>query len=696
MERADLSIDAASLQESSTDESARIVLRALRGEDLEPFQELVESADADALKDLAASEHGLAWSQVPRHLVPDDHRLATLHAAARMYRYDGSATHLDGDLFETMLACLHADDATWAEQAARAWVNIVLHTGEAATVWPHASTLLDRFPDLLFDHPGLLANFATLASTCGAPGAGALWDRILLHPTLGDNAMRRWEVELDWARCHLQLAAGEPARAMKVLQRARKGFADLATASAHLRWTDATLELVCGLSWLGRYDDALAIVEDSLRTVEPGGELELWLRAAAGYPAAALGDPLAVHDAAAAMRQAATDTSIMQLRAPYPARLITAMQHGDRDEVRRIVLEAVALETGGPLDFEARLNWRIHALEAAFVTGEPALAHQLLDDVDSMLDSAGFDLPVHRIRRDRVVRALDGTLPGAPGEDPLTDEALRRGASMPALVAGGATFGSSIAADHVMNVQLFGAFDVRIDGASIPDRTWSGRRQARVLLGLLLVHGNRLDLDTVAELLWGDVDGHTARGRISPLCASIRAVLAEAGDAQPSRELVTRGGSITLRLHDGDRTDLDDLRDAADRVRREPARTRALARSMLDVATSRPVANLGTERAAAELRAAIDLEVARLVPVLASAWDGRPAPRSVVDAVRRIVDRDPTDGDACARLMRLLRDRDDAPGASEAYHCFRTTLQDELGLDPPASVTQLHTDIITA
>ncbi len=696
MDRADLSTDTASLPDLATEDAARIVLRALRGEQLDAFQQLVASADPDELKDLAASEHGLAWSQVPRHLVPRDHRLTTLHSVARMFRYDGGATHLDGDLFETVIACLDAGDARWAEQAARAWVNIVLHTGEAATVWPHASTLLDRYPELLLEHPGLLAAFATLASTFGAPVAAELWDRVLTHPTLGDNAIRRWEVELDWARCHLQLAAGEPARAMKVIQRARQGFADLATPSAHLRWTDATLELVCGLTWLGRHEEALAVVEQSLRSVEPGGELELWLRTAAGYPAAALGDELAVRDAESAMQQASTDTSIIKLRALYPARLFTAVRQGDREAVRRTVLEAVALETSGPLDFEARLNWRIHALEAAFLTGEPQLVRRLLEEIDATLGAAGFDLPVHRIRRDRVSRALEGTLPQGADTDPLTEEATRRGVTLPPLTAIGSAAHAAGGAEHALTLQLFGPFDVCIDGVSVSERIWAGRRQARVLLGLLLVHGNRLETDTVAELLWGDVDGHTARGRIGPLCASIRAVLAAAGDAHPPRELVTRGGSITLRLHDGDRSDLDDLRDAAERVRREPARSRVVARTMLEATSARPVADLGTDRAAAELRTAIDAEVARLVPALASAWDGRLAPRSVVDAVRHVVDADPTDAEACARLIRLLRDRDDAPGASEAYHRLRVALRDELGLDPPVWVTQLHTDVITA
>ena len=696
MERADLSTDVAPPSDSAPVDHALIILRALRGEHLQAFDELATVVDAAELKELAASEHGLAWSQVPRRLVPDDHRLVTLHAVARMYRMDGDATHLDGDLFQTVIACLEARDPTWAELASRTWSTLVLHTGEAATVWPHARALLERYPEQVYGHPGLLANIATLASTCGEADAGTLWERALAHPALGDNAARRWEVELDWARCHLLLAGGEHQRAMKVIQRARKGFADLGTPSSHVRWTDATLELVCGLSWLGRHDEALGIVEDALQRVEPGGEIELWLRAAAGYPAAALGDELAVRDAEAAMQAASTDTSIMQLRALYPARLLTATRLGDRDGVRRITFEAIALETGGPLDHEARLNWRIHALESALIVGDDELVRQLLLDVDDALAAVAFDLPTHRIRRDRVVREFEGEECATSASDPLTSEALRRGMLLPDLRRTAGAAATSIRAANALTTRLIGRFDVRIDGTPVPDRAWSGRRQARVLLALLLVNDNSMQSDTVAELLWGELDSHTARARIGPLCASIRAVLAAAGESHPPRELVTRGGTITLRLHGDDRSDLDELRDAAARVRREPTRSRDLARTMLELTIAQPVADLGTDRAAAELRQAIERDVARLVPVLASAWDGRSAPRSVVDAVRRVVEADPTDSEACACLMRLLRDRDDAPGASEAYHRLRGALKQELGLDPPVSVTQLHTDVITA
>lgn len=694
MEQREPRTGAAAIEPASADEAV-IVLRALRGERLDAFDELADRVDAAELKELAASEHGLPWSQVPRHLVPADHRLVTLHAASRMYRFDGDATHLDGDLFQTIIACLDARDPAWAEQAARMWLALVLHTGEAATVWPHARELLDRYPDQVEDHPGLLANIATLASTCGQDVAGSLWDRALAHPALGDNAARRWEVELDWARCHLLLAAGEHTRALKVIQRARKGFADLANPSSHVRWTDATLELVCGLSWLGRHEAALEIVEDALRRVEPGGEIELWLRAAAGYPAAALGDELAVRDAEAAMQQASTDTSIIQLRALYPARLLTAQRLGDVDGVRRVTLEAIALETAGPLDHEARLNWRIHALEAALVVGDDNLLDQLLHEVDAALTAVSFDLPLHRIRRDLVLRERAGTTPAAGADDPLVDEAMRRGMTLPDLArtAGPAAIPR---ADHVVSLELLDAFDVRIDGESVRERAWSGRRQARVLLALLLLHGGSLKTDTVADLLWGDLDTHTARARIGPLCASIRAVLAAAGESDPPRELVTRGGRIALTLHPGDRTDLDELRDAAARVRREPVRSRDLAQAMLERTAAQPVGDLGTDRAATELRSAIQHEVARLVPTLASAWDGRPAPRAVVDAVRRVLDADPTNAEACRRLMCLLRDRDDAPGASEAYHRLRVALTDELGLDPPAAVTQLHAEVISA
>ncbi len=692
MEQADVSDDAASAAWFVPADAARTVLLALRGEQLDAFDALVRTTEPEALKELGATEHGQAWADVPRHLVPTDYRLATLHGAARMYRVDGGAAHLDGDLFATVVDCLEAGDPTWAEQAARMWLALVLHTGEASTVWPHASALLDRFPEQLTAHPGLLGNIATLASTCGEPIADELWDRVLAHPALGDDAVRRWEVELDWARCHLLLAGGQPSRAMKVIGRARRGFADLGTASAHLRWTDATLELVCGLTWLGRFDDALALVEDSLRRVEPGGELELWLRAAAAYPAAARGEADAVADAQAALQHAATDTSVIELRGVVPARIFAAQREHDAAALRTIMLDAASIESSSPLDPEARMTWRIHALEAATGLGEAseALARQLLAEFDELHATLPFELPTHALRRDRVERALDGD---DTAEHEFRARATRLGLTLPELTSTTPPGSADVSAEHVVSLRLFGPFEVQVDGTPVEERAWSGRRQARLLLAMLIVQGGRLHVDVVADLLWGAVDNQSASARIKPLLASIRSVLAAAGDATPARELVTRGGQITLRLHPNDRHDLQDLRDAVMRVRTAPGRSRETALEALTRTTERPIADLGTDRATEQLRADLDAELLELVPVLASAWDGIAAPGDVVDAVRRVVDQVPTDATASGRLMCLLRDRGDDPGASDVYHRLLVALR-ELGLTPPVAIAQLHAQII--
>src|SRR5690606_6867403 len=150
------------------------------------------------LADLAAGAAGAAWADVPRHVLPRSPRLGVLHAAARLFRFDGSAPHLGGDLAESLVACLAGDDLDWAALAARYWRQWTMHAGEVRSSWPQAASMLGRFGAQIDTRPGLLGSVAALAAAAGAPEAEELWERTLEHPMLADTAQRRWELELEW------------------------------------------------------------------------------------------------------------------------------------------------------------------------------------------------------------------------------------------------------------------------------------------------------------------------------------------------------------------------------------------------------------------------------------------------------------------------------------------------------------------
>lgn len=685
MHSADDHIEAIRSQSELDAVQARIVLEALRDMRLEPFDALAREVGSERLVELASTEHGAAWAAVPSRMLGSDHRLAILYALARLFRFDGDAMHLDGALFAALVDSLQADDDEWAESASRPWRQLVMHAGETESIWPQAASLLERFPDPIHRNPGLLGSLATIASACGKPIARSLWEQVLQHPTLGDDAALRWELELEWARSFLLLDGGEPARAIVVLQRVRKGLGDLPSARMQLRWTDATLELVSALTWTGRPQEALQVVEDSLRRVEPGSELETWIHGIGAYPAAACGDVDMMRSAVGAIERAATDTSSLVIRAVIPARLLIAAREHDLAALAAAIAAARTLEAGRPLDLEARAAWRVHAAECALALDQIEHATLLLDDLRSLLDSAPFTLPIHELRLDRIAATIAGTV--------VPDDAARAAAvgMRPSQLEHDAPIATSRA---LLDVQLLGPFAVSVNGAPIDDQLWAGRRQARLLLALLLVNDGRLEIADAADVLWRNVDLHTATSRIGPLCNSIRAVLAAAGPARPARELTLRGGTIALRLNERDRCDLHELRNAVQRVRQEPARARELAMAAASTLELRPLLGLGTGGAASMIRDTIEREVIELIPQLAAAWTGQRAPSTIVDAAYRAFDADPSNSANCARLMRLLADRGEPAAASSVFHRTCAVLRGDVGLKPPADLVRLHASII--
>lgn len=663
------------------EDDARIVLEALRGDGRSGLDELAERAGAQALVDLAASEHGVAWARVPRHVVPQATRLRVLHAVARLFRYDGSAPHLGGDLAESLVASLEARDLDWAELAARYWRHWTMHAGEVDASWPQAASMLARFPDSFEARPGLLGSVATLAATAGATEADDLWARTLGHPELVDDARGRWELELEWARCHLMMGGGRPAQAVRVLRIVQSGFGDLGTAAGELAWTNATLELVCGLAWIGQGPAAVEAFDRALRRVEPGGELETWIRGAGAYACAVEGDLARSEQEAATVAAAATDTSGLVLRALVPARLLRAGQQADRRELQEAVEQALALEASEATDLDGVTCWRVHAIEAATQLADHALARELLAALDDVLDRAARPLPVQQLRRDHVARQL-----GLRAGGDVEDRARSLGVTLPPLPR-------VRAADHGrIHVSLFGPFTIRRDDEPVEASVWGGRRQARVLLALLLANGGRVDRDHAAEALWGGLDGQTAAARINPLLNSIRTALSIGGDGH--RVLASRGGSIVLELADVDSSDLEQARAAALAVEAAAPGMRRAALEALGCLAARPVEDLGDGAAAESIRHAL-ADVARgLVPRLAAAWDGEVAPDAALDAVLSCFEQDVTDARSCGALLRMLRDRGDVAGASAAFHEARRALRDDLGLAPPRELVRLHASII--
>lgn len=674
----------------TTTEHAHVVDAALRGDGLHRFAACCDEVGPKRLVELAASDAARTWADAAPADVPEDHRLEILHAIARVHRFEGDSRHLHGEMLAALVRALRGGDVPWAEQAARVWCRLVLHIGEAASAWPQAAGLLERFPDQVRASPVLLGMIATIGSCAGEPSAGELWQSALAHPAAGDDADERRELELEWARCHLMLAGGEPARAMAVLERVRRGLLDADTDASDLRSIDVTLELVLGMTWIGDPEGALALLEDALRRVEPGSEYDTWLHGAGAYAAAAAADVRGSIASERLVERAATDTSMLVLRAVLPARMLRAAQVGDARRVVDAVHAATALDRARPFDPDVRLAWRVHACETLCAIGQHEVAGELLDDLDAVLASIPWQLPLHRVRRDRVAAAIRGTADRSPVDHEA--RAAKLGARLPDL----AVVTRTEARDRIepIALRLFGPFVVRHGDAVIDDAAWGGRRQARLLLAMLLLHGGTMSIDAIGKALWGDIDARSARARLAPLCNAIRTAIGATADGTGARTLEVRGGMLALELDAGDACDLFDLREAVGAVRRAPARARPQALDAMLVARRMPLADLGDGEATETVRDALEREASRGAVTLASAWEGHPPPAAIIATLRRGFELDPTDGETCAALMRAHAAAGNVPAASEAFHDLRRSLREELGLDPPAALVELHAEIL--
>ena len=671
---------------------SQVVLAALRSSEIAAFDALLEACTPAQLDELAASEYGTSWAAVPSELVPDDHRLRLLHIVARMHRYDGGANHLDLVVFEQLVNALEAGDVPWAEVGSRVWTQLTNHVGEATGVWPQARSLIERYPDCFDSSPTLLGAVANLAATAGATEAGELWNRVLTHPRFGDDAEQRLVLELDWVRGYLLYLQGDLRRGIAVLERLRRGFAEQSSPIAQLRWTETTLELMAALTWVGRAEEAMVVARESFRRVEPGGELEVWVRGAASLPAAYTNDSDVYEGAFDAIARASTDIASLELRGSIPARLVAATRHGNPSEVDAAIDAAMDIEGARPMDPELRLAWRVYAAEAHAATGDEVAARDMLDELRVELDSSPHELPTHRLRADLLQAELDDS--GTAARAALEERARRLGIDVDAIRV---VVDDGDVAEPDLRVRLLGRFAIERRGAPIPEDAWSGRRQAKMLLAMLLMDGGSVTSDHVAEMLWGDVDSQTARSRIAPLCAAIRSALAACEDADAdARSLGVRGGTITLQLAPDDRFDLGEIRAVRDRVLREPARARDAALAAFELMRERPLADLGTDGAASMLRDDIERELLELAPQLAVAWEGRRAPDLVVDALERAHDLDPTSVETCTRLVQLHVDRGNLPAASSAFHRTRGALRDQLGMSVPEHLARLHAEALAA
>ncbi|CAN5737601.1 hypothetical protein BH23ACT12_BH23ACT12_20400 [soil metagenome] len=244
-----------------------------------------------------------------------------------------------------------------------------------------------------------------------------------------------------------------------------------------------------------------------------------------------------------------------------------------------------------------------------------------------------------------------------------------------------------------LDIRLLGRFSVRRAGREIPAGEFQGRL-VRTLLQLLITKtGQLVTRDYLTECLWPGRAPADPERNLNVMIARARRAL---GD--PSL-IVTGSGGYSFHPAAGCEVDaemfLARVRSGRELLN-ENRQVQALVefRAALDLWAGEPVAEDAYEDWAQEYRRRLSEALLEALEGAAAAALGAGLPADAAGLARTAAAREPLREASHLLLARSLASAGDTAGALSVLRSFGARLADELGLDPPASVTTLERDLL--
>ncbi len=349
-----------------------------------------------------------------------------------------------------------------------------------------------------------------------------------------------------------------------------------------------------------------------------------------------------------------------------------ALASGDREEASRIAIETQA---------EAHRTGDRPALARAYELGaaaaEPTDQNQLEEAAKLWRDVGD---PIASQRAELMLAACRGE---ASRVEQLREELARRGAQpefgVASLVLGARKRQSTVA------ITTLGRFAVSRSGAAIAPAEWQSRK-ARDLLKLLATRrGHSITRDAAAEALWPNEDAGPLSNRLSVALSTLRKVLDPQRSHPADHFIAADSRSLALRT-DRVRLDVIGFLDAAKAgVALASDAAWPAAESELRRAESLYTGEFLEEDAyedwAVDCREEARAQVQEITRLLARAASSRDDDEEAVRYLRRLLERDPYDGDGWTALMgALLRLR--RYGEARRQHTVYARRMRELGVSP--------------
>ncbi|WP_371480171.1 BTAD domain-containing putative transcriptional regulator [Kitasatospora sp. NBC_00315] len=251
-----------------------------------------------------------------------------------------------------------------------------------------------------------------------------------------------------------------------------------------------------------------------------------------------------------------------------------------------------------------------------------------------------------------------------------------------------------------MIARLLGPLDVRVNGFSIVPTAPKPRK----VLALLVVHANRVvGTSTLMRELWREEPPHSSATTLQTYILLLRKLLAEAhgGDMHAAKQqLATYPGGYMLRMS-GDAVDLYEFDRLCVLGRQQLGRRENEAASR----TLRRALDMWQGNALVDVRLGpiLDVEVSRLEESCLGALEQRIEAdlrlgrhHELVSELTALTRKFPLYENLHAQLMLALYRSGRKASALEAYHQLRANFVDELGLEPSARMSELHSAILAS
>jgi predicted ATPase/DNA-binding SARP family transcriptional activator len=251
--------------------------------------------------------------------------------------------------------------------------------------------------------------------------------------------------------------------------------------------------------------------------------------------------------------------------------------------------------------------------------------------------------------------------------------------------------GTSTAVQTVQ-VRLLGTFEVDVDGRPVPGAAWRLRKASELVRILSLAPGHRVHRETLMEQLWPDRPLEAASNNLHQAIRVARAALGQIG-AGDARTVVLRDGSVNLLPGGAVWVDAAAFTTAIREAGDGPDELAALLAAR-ELYRGEPLSDDRYADWAAGIRESLAQDHLSLLARIAELQAREGRADAAIDALRELLDLDPTDESAHRHLMRLYALHDRRQLALRQFERLRSVLARELEVEPSEASRQLYRDIL--